>query len=112
MVKISEPEERFEDGSHNHQENAAPEPGCGDLAGIMVAVVPFLIDLDCADQSKYGANCIHEVGACVEITADCGICLVDPCIAVSSLRVDRCTNQKQECRAEQRRNFIFHFHGV
>ena len=52
-----------DDGSHNDQENTAAEPGRGDFSRIMVAIIPFLVNLDRADQPEDGAHGVHEIDA-------------------------------------------------
>jgi hypothetical protein len=62
--------EGFKHRGHNYQEDTTSKPAAGDLAGVMLSVIPFFIDLDRPDKAHNGADGIHEVSAGSEIAFD------------------------------------------
>jgi len=80
-------EERFDDGSHDDQEDAAAKPGGCNFGGVLVAVAPLLIDFNCADEPEQGPYSIHQLDPGLEITSDFGVCLLNAGIAILGVTV-------------------------
>lgn len=90
-------EEGADNGSDNNEKNTATEPRSGNLAGIVVAAVPLLVNFYGADKAHDGANGVHKVCTCGKITSHHLVSLVDTGITILSRTDKGCKERRCHC---------------